>query len=98
MSTSAANGNVPAASRGPSENTLRERERSHNGQASNSEEDHTDNEKGDADGEEQAFIGPKKPVGFWDPSLKHTRKWVLIEWAKTSRFRLYNSRHLETLR
>ena len=87
MSTAASSGKVPIASRGSSENTLRERERSNNGHPSNSEDGQTGNEKGDVDGEEKAFIGPKKPVGFWDPSLKRTRKWVLIEWAKTSTFR-----------
>lgn len=35
------------------------------------------------DEEDPHFIGQMKPVGFWDPALSKTRKWVLLHWAKT---------------
>lgn len=35
------------------------------------------------DEEDPHFIGQMKPVGFWDPALSKTRKWVLIHWART---------------
>lgn len=42
--------------------------------------DHIPNRK---DEEDPHFIGQMKPVGFWDPALSKTRKWVLINWTKT---------------
>ena len=36
-----------------------------------------------SDEENQDFIGQMKPVGFWDPALSNTRRWVLIHWART---------------
>ena len=35
------------------------------------------------DEENPHFIGQMKPVGFWDPALSKTRKWVLINWVRT---------------
>ena len=84
--------NVPStyhqvlAPRGSSENTLRERESSGNGQGSNSADDDQKqkNENSDNDAEEKAQEGSMKHVGFWDPSLAKTRKWVILHWLRTS--------------
>ena len=47
---------------------------------SDPEGEHIPNRK---DEEDPHFIGQMKPVGFWDPALSKTRKWVLIHWAQT---------------
>jgi hypothetical protein len=73
--------------RDSSENTLRERESLKTGQDSNFDDgDYHKNENGDNGAEEKAQGSRVKPVGFWDPSLAITRKWVLLHWVRTSMF------------
>ena len=87
--------NVPStyrqvlATSGSSDNTLRERESSKNRQGSDfDEEQKHKNKNGDAADEEKAQEAPMKPVGFWDPSLAKTRKWVILHWLQTSTFQV----------
>jgi hypothetical protein len=85
----AAHPNVPStyhqvlATRDSSENTLRER-----GSSNTDEEQDHKNENSDNDAEEKAQEGSMKPVGFWDPSLAKTRKWVLLHWSRTSKYNI----------
>ncbi|KAL9105289.1 MAG: hypothetical protein Q9227_009504 [Pyrenula ochraceoflavens] len=52
---------------------------------SHSEEDEKPlhNGNNDSDGGESAQKGPPPPVGFWDSSLRDTRKSVMLLWART---------------
>ena len=52
----------------------------------NDAEQSSEGQEGDEAGDEEEQTGPPKPVGFWNPKLRHVRKEAMLKWALTTSF------------